>query len=603
MGIARGPWVRFLLIGIGCAVLSGSALWPQREALSAPGPSPVTAVASAATAAAWAATEDGAVADLLVILAPQVDIEAIRAETRVPAVRRRLLHHALVTTALTSQQGLRAWLEAHDIPYRPLYIVNALRVHASRETLWVLAQWPGVRTVITNPHVAGLPSPDLRTAMEVDEQAAQVPWGVAQIRAPSVWAMGYDGAGVVVGVQDTGFRWDHPALQPHYRGWDGVTASHDYNWHDAIHEAVEEDCGADSLVPCDDLGHGTHVLGTVVGDDGGTHQVGVAPGARWIGCRNMAQGVGSPASYAECFEFFLAPYPVDGDPTAGDPDLAPDIVSNSWTCPPSEGCDAIHRALLEQVVETVRTAGILVVAAAGNAGPSCGTVTDPPATFHGVMTVGATGSTDAIASFSSRGAVGGALKPELVAPGVDVLSTTRGGSYGYLSGTSMATPHVAGAAALVWSARPDLRGRLVPLEALLTVTAHPRTSTQCGDAPEAVPNHVYGWGRLDVYSATVTALNQGLITGRVTAGSGEPLEGVSVVATALDGTWTTVTQGEGEYALWVPPGGVTVTMTLMGYRTAVNAQVSSVAGATTELDVVLEEARIFLPLVSARADP
>ncbi|HHE73311.1 MAG TPA: hypothetical protein ENL34_13645, partial [Chloroflexi bacterium] len=171
MGMARRPWVRFLLIGIaiGCAVLSGSALWPQREVVSAPGPPPMTAVDSAVTAAAWAATENGAVADLLVILEPQVDLEAIRAEARGLAARRRMLHQALVTTALTSQQGLRTWLDAHDVPYRPLYIVNALRVYASRDALLTLAQWPGVRMVVTNPHVTGLPSPDLRTAAETDE--------------------------------------------------------------------------------------------------------------------------------------------------------------------------------------------------------------------------------------------------------------------------------------------------------------------------------------------------------------------------------------------------------------------------------------------------
>lgn len=593
--MARRPWYRLLLL-VGGVLLAG-IFWPQREGANATGLYPTI------TEAAWAATEDGAVADLLVILAPQVDLGAIRAATKVPAVRRRLLHHALVTTALTSQQGLRAWLEAHDIPYRPLYIVNALRVYASRDTLLTLAQWPGVRTVITNPHVAGLPSPDLRTAMEVDEQAAQVPWGVAQIRAPSVWAMGYDGTGVVVGVQDTGFRWDHPALRLHYRGWDGVTANHDYNWHDAIHEGGEVVCGVDSPVPCDDQGHGTHVLGTVVGDDGETHQVGVAPGARWIGCRNMAQGVGSPATYAECFEFFLAPYPVDGDPTAGDPDLAPDIISNSWTCPPSEGCDATHQALLEQVVETVRAAGILVVAAAGNAGPSCGTVTDPPATFPSVVTVGASNADDAIAYFSSRGTADGPLKPELVAPGIGVLSTTRDGGYGYLSGTSMATPHVAGAAALIWSARPDLRGQLVPLEALFYTTARSLTSSQCGDAPNVVPNHVYGWGRLDVYSATVAALSQGLITGQVTDDTGQPLDGVHVMAEASGATWATTTQGEGRYALWVTPGSLTVTVQLMGYRTVVNAQVTAAAGTTTVLNVALTEVRIFLPLVGCGAGP
>jgi len=92
--------------------------------------------------------------------------------------------------------------------------------------------------------------------------------------------------------------------------------------------------------PCDDMGHGTHVMGTAVGWDGGENRIGVAPGARWIGCRDMDNGFGTPATYLECFEFFLAPYPVNGTPEQGDPDLAPDVTNNSWSCPPAEGCSA-----------------------------------------------------------------------------------------------------------------------------------------------------------------------------------------------------------------------------------------------------------------------
>jgi serine protease AprX len=122
------------------------------------------------------------------------------------------------------------------------------------------------------------------------------------------------GQGVVVGGQDTGYQWDHPAIKSQYRGWDGVEADHAYSWHDAIHEDLGSldlnHCGFDSPVPCDDHGHGTHTMGTIVGgaDNVGT-QIGVAPGARWIGCRNMENGWGTPATYSECYEWFMAPYP------------------------------------------------------------------------------------------------------------------------------------------------------------------------------------------------------------------------------------------------------------------------------------------------------
>src|SRR4029078_3292034 len=137
--------------------------------------------------------------------------------------------------------------------------------------------------------------------------------------------------------------------------------------------------------PCDDNGHGTHTMGTVVGDDGAGNQVGMAPGAKWIGCRNMDQGNGTPATYIECMEFFLAPYPVGGTPAQGDPSKAPDITTNSWGCPPSEGCAL---GTLQAAVEAQRAAGILMVVAAGNSGAACSTTTDPPSFYAASYTVG-----------------------------------------------------------------------------------------------------------------------------------------------------------------------------------------------------------------------
>jgi serine protease AprX len=77
-------------------------------------------------------------------------------------------------------------------------------------------------------------------------------------------------------------------------------------------------------------------MGTIIGDDGGANQIGVAPGARWIGCRNMEQGAGTPATYSECFQWFMAP--TDRQGNNPQPALAPDVINNSWTCPPDEGC-------------------------------------------------------------------------------------------------------------------------------------------------------------------------------------------------------------------------------------------------------------------------
>ncbi len=402
-------------------------------------------------------------AEVLVILKAQADLSAASA---LPAREARAAHtyQTLRSVAQTSQQDLRALLDAQDLDYQSFYIVNAIKIRADGDLLQSLAARPEVDRIVPNPRVQGIP--DLPLA------PAAAPGGIepnlVRVNVPEVWALGYTGQGIVVAGQDTGYDWDHPALVNQYRGWDGAAAVHDYNWHDAVHSGGGA-CGPDSAQPCDDHGHGTHTMGTIIGDDGtdasiGQNKIGMAPGAQWIGCRNMDQGVGTPASYIECFEFFLAPYPLGGTPAQGDPSRAPHVVNNSWSCPPSEGCDA---GTLEAAVSALRQAGIAVVVSAGNSGATCGSVYRPPAIYQDAFSAGAfSHTTNQIASFSSRGPVSYAgktyLKPDIAAPGVSIRSSTRGGGYGYNSGTSMAAPHVTGAVALLLSAAPELRGQVAP---------------------------------------------------------------------------------------------------------------------------------------------
>ena len=225
-------------------------------------------------------------------------------------------------------------------------------------------------------------------------------------------------------------------------------------------------------------------MGTMVGDDGGNNQIGVAPGAKWIGCRNMDQGAGTPATYSECFQWFIAPTDLaDQNP---DPSKAPDVINNSWGCPPSEGCT--DATVLQTVVENVRAAGIEVVVSAGNDGSACGTVDAPAAIYDASFSVGATDSTDAIAGFSSRGPVtvdgSNRLKPDISAPGVNVRSSVPGGGYSTFSGTSMAGPHVVGVVALVLSANADARRRPGRDRTGAHSSAVPRTTDEsCGGMP------------------------------------------------------------------------------------------------------------------------
>ena len=206
----------------------------------------------------------------------------------------------------------------------------------------------------------------------------------------------------------------------------------------------------DSQEPCDDQGHGTHTMGTMIGSEG-DNQIGVAPDAQWCACRNMERGYGTPFTYIECFEWFLAPTDLNNENP--DPSKAPHVINNSWGCPPTEGCNPDNFELMNIVVNNLRAAGIVVVVSAGNDGSGCGSVYTPAAIYEGSFSIGATRSNDTIAGFSSRGPVwsdgSNRLKPNVCAPGTNVRSSVPGGGYDYSSGTSMAGPHVAGLVASV----------------------------------------------------------------------------------------------------------------------------------------------------------
>jgi serine protease AprX len=451
-------------------------------------------------------TEDGREAEFLVVLSTRAELRGAEA-LATKLEKGRFVHAALVAHAERSQRGVLERLEKRGVPHRSLAIVNAIWVKGDRALALELAARPDVARIDGNPSVRGIEPPELAgqgaaALAPLSPDAPQtIELGVTYVRAPELWLIGVAGQGVVIGAADTGIQWDHPALKSQYAGWNGVTANHDYAWHDAIHSGGGV-CGPDSPVPCDDGSHGTHTIGTAVGNDGGANQIGVAPAAKWIGCRNMDGGNGTPTTYMECMEFFIAPYPVGGTTSEGDPSKSPDISTNSWACPASEGC---AQDTLKAAVEAVRAAGILFVESAGNSGSACSTVSQAPAHYDAAYSVGAfDATTGTIASFSSRGPVtvdgSNRMKPDITAPGVTVRSATPGSSYGNKSGTSMASPHVSGAAAILISALPELRGHPGALESLLSRSAVGVSVTNvCSSS--GVPNNVYGFGRLDVKAA------------------------------------------------------------------------------------------------------
>jgi putative cell wall-binding protein len=403
--------------------------------------------------------------------------------------RGQAVYDALVATAERSQADARAELDAAGVDYRTFVVSNAILVPAGDPDL--------VTSLAGDPEVEGVYLPTRLEAPDpVVEQAgfapAAVGWGVADINADDVWTqLGVDGEGIVVGSIDTGVDHLHPALRGQYRGTnpDG-TLSHDHNWFDAT--------GSGRPAPTDTNGHGTHTTGTMVGGDGGSNQIGVAPGARWIAANGCCP---SDAALLASAEWMLAPTDRAGaDPR---PDLRPHVVNNSWgSIQPSTS------PFLADVTQAWTAAGMFAVFANGNFGPGCAT-SATPGSLVANYSVGAYGADHVIAASSSRGAgQGGETKPDVSAPGVEIRSAAPGGGYANATGTSMAAPHVAGAVALLWAAAPELVGDVDATRALLDGAAVDAPDTRCGGT--AADNNVFGEGRLDAL-ALLTAAGVGTV--------------------------------------------------------------------------------------------
>jgi serine protease AprX len=447
------------------------------------------------------------------ILLPQQADLAAAADLKTKSEKGHFVWQALQKQA-ADQADLQRYLASENIFFMPQTIVNAIFAELTPAQINTLALRQDVARILPNlpiqahfPIRETAPTPTLRASDDT------LTWGISKIQANRLWQKGISGQNVSIGGQDTGYDWLHPALLQSYRGnRSGVTADHNYNWHDAIHaqHPLNSDafnpCGYNLTEPCDDGSHGTHTMGTMAGskDNNGTH-IGVAPQAKWMGCRNMERGWGSPQSYIECFEWFLAPTNLQNQNP--DPNFAPHVINNSWGCPTIEGCNSDNFELMRIAVSNLRAAGVVVVVSAGNDGPACNTINNPASIYAESFTIGASMPNDTMASFSSRGLVDidGSMraKPNVAAPGVNVRSSVPNQSYSSASGTSMAGPHVAGLVALLISADPTLAGQVARIEELIEKTADPVFSSQIcnGISSEIVPNPISGYGLVNAWAA------------------------------------------------------------------------------------------------------
>lgn len=487
----------------------------------------------------------------------------------------RLERRAMVVSALqqrTQNQaaGLlsRLQLAAHQGQARRVnafWVSPVVALEATPGLVRALAQRPDVAQVRPDERIT-LSEPEL----EQENAAASTPaypFNLDMIEVDlAEAAFGLDGSGVVVANLDTGVDWQHPALLSKYRGYNPKGPSvHAGNWHVSTNEPYQ--------VPGDGNGHGTHTMGSMVGDDGASNRIGVAPGARWIAVKLFTNyGYTYESWVHDAFQWIMAP--------EGDPSLAPDVVNNSWGS--AAGSDPRYLG----DVAALRAAGILPVFSAGNNGPDPNTVASP-GSYPQSLAVGAVDQLETVAYFSSRGpSPFGEIKPEVVAPGVDVRSAYPGGGYALGDGTSMAAPHLAGLAALLLQADSSLTPD--QLEAAILSTAKP--------LGPVVPNNDSGWGLVNAYAAAMHVSQSGELVGSVLKSIGVvPYPAISVAPHDAGGYTQTVSltgDAYGNFALALAPGRYDVTASAFGYLPQSLYNVEVITAAQTRITFTLSLAAI-----------
>lgn len=493
------------------------------------------------------------------------------------------VYDTLREVATRTQKPIVDILEKQGIKYESFFAANEIAVYGSG--LNTLTEITSLKAAdhIRFPHTAYI-DPGFISLRETTVAQASIDaldWGITDTNADQFWStFGMQGDGLLVANIDTGVQWDHPALDQAFKC--GTNPSDPACWADPANI-----CGGSA---CDNNGHGTHTMGTMVGDDDPTltYQVGMAPNAQWIACKGCESSECSEASLNACADWILAP--------GGNPDNRPNIVNNSWG---GSGGDTWYLGK----VNAWRASGIFPAFAAGNSGSTCGTLGSPGDYQESFSTASHT-SSRTISSFSSRGpsTVFGHdpyTKPNISAPGSNICSSVPGDSWSCINGTSMAAPHVAGAVALLWSCNPSLIGELTTTFELLQDTADPAIDGgTCGAPPDGEGNYTYGYGYLNVLAAGEQVCAVGTIAGTVTDSS-DPIQDATVRADDGAGyTKNIYSDANGSYSTGLPEGTYTLTASKYGYQSHTVKGVKITEGVTTTHDfVLLQFPYLYLPLI------
>lgn len=445
-----------------------------------------------------------------IVLADQVSKEEINLASQHPdkADRREDVTLLLKARAAETQGELLALLEEAradgkvDGRIRALWLHNVIATSATPDVIDQLAPRDDVGWINFDKQLGEEVFPVQPQPVNQQQPGGplngNIECGVDLMNAPGVWTdFGITGEGVTVGIIDTGVCDTHPDLVNQlWNNEDEVPGNGvDDDGNGYIDDVNGYNFRDDHGNTNDDWGHGTHVGGTVVGDGTNGTVTGMAPNAQLMDLK-FWNNFGGESIVWEAMQ-----YAVDNDA---------DVITASIGWPHSVDPD---RVTWRMSCENAMAAGVVVVYAAGNEGNCCGPVDNvrTPGDVPDMITVGATDCNTDIAGFSSRGPVTwegidpyddwpyppGKIKPTISAPGVNTVSTSNNCSgYTTLSGTSMATPHVSGAVALILEADPNLDH--FDVKQVLKDNAI--------DLGQADEDNTYGWGFVDVYEAVVAVM-------------------------------------------------------------------------------------------------